>query len=269
MAKLTLSEIWIYPVKSLAGIRLKRAIVKQKGLAYDRRWMLTDEAGRFLTQREHPEMSQFHLALDSGQLTILNRGSGHQSIVLDVKSENYGDSILVRIWDDTVEAMEGRQDYSQWFSDQLKIKCKLVFFPETNARPVDPDYAIQNEHVSLADGYPFLIIGQASLDDLNKRLKEPIPMNRFRPNFVFTGGMPYEEDSWKNFRVGKNRFVGVKPCGRCVLPNVDQQTGTKGLEPLATLATYRKTGSKILFGQNLVAIDYDEVQEGDAIVLGA
>jgi uncharacterized protein len=268
MSRLSLSEIWIYPIKSLAGIRLQRAIVKQKGLAYDRRWMLVDEAGRFLTQREHPEMSQFQIAMDNIQLTILNRISG-QSIVLDLKGENDGESMPVIIWDDKVEAIEVGQEYSRWFSEQLKIKSKLVFFPETNARPVDPNYAIQNEHVSLADGYPFLIIGQSSLDDLNKRLQEPIPMNRFRPNFVFTGGMPYEEDSWQRFSVGKNKFAGVKPCGRCVLPNVDQQTGKKGIEPLATLATYRKTGSKIFFGQNLVAIDYDEVHEGDEIALEA
>ena len=268
MSRLTLSEIWIYPIKSLAGIRLQRAMVKQKGLVYDRRWMLVDEAGRFLTQREHPEMSQFHLRMGSGQLTILNRVSA-QSLVLDLEGENYGDSIPVIIWEDKVEAIEVSRDYSRWFSDQLKIKCKLVFFPETNTRPVDPNYTIHNEQVSLADGYPFLIIGQASLDDLNMRLREPIPMNRFRPNFVFTGGIPYEEDSWKNFGIGKNRFVGVKPCSRCVLTTVNQQTGTKSLEPLATLATYRKTGSKIFFGQNLVAINYDEVQEGDEIALEA
>lgn len=233
MSRLTLSEIWIYPIKSLAGIRLQRAIVKQKGLAYDRRWMLVDEAGRFLTQREHPEMSQFQITMDNIQLTILNRISG-QSIVLNLNGENDCESMPVIIWDDKVEAIEVSQEYSRWFSEQLKIKSKLVFFPETNARPVDPNYAIQNEHVSLADGYPFLIIGQSSLDDLNKRLQEPIPMNRFRPNFVFTGGMPYAEDSWHRFSVGKNKFAGVKPCGRCVLPNVNQQTGKKGIEPLAT-----------------------------------
>jgi len=266
MSRLTLTQIWIYPIKSLAGIRLKSANVKQKGIAYDRRWMLVDESGRFLTQREHPEMSQFHPALDSGQLTILNSVSG-RSIVLDLEGENSGESRPVIIWDDEVQAIEVRHDYSQWFSDQLKRKCKLVFFPETNARPVDPDYAIKNEHVSLADGYPFLIIGQTSLDELNKRLKEPIPMNRFRPNFIFTGGTPHEEDSWKKFSIGKNQFIGVKPCGRCVITTVDQQTGKKGLEPLATLSTYRKTGSKITFGQNLVAINYDEVHEGDKIEL--
>jgi uncharacterized protein len=171
------------------------------------------------------------------------------------------------IWDDPVEAIEVNKDFSLWFSDELQIKCKLVLFPEANRRDVDPEYAKAKEQVSLADGYPFLIIGQASLNDLNHRLTTPVPMNRFRPNFVFTGGLHYEEDGWKNLRIGNNRFVGVKPCGRCVLTTVDQETGTKGTEPLSTLATYRKRGSKINFGQNLLAIDYDELQEGDEIKL--
>lgn len=268
MTRLTLSEIWIYPIKSLAGIRLRRANVKQKGLVYDRRWMLVDEAGRFLTQREHPEMSQFQLTMNTQELTILNRVS-NQSIVIDLKAKTVGESLSAIVWDDEVEAIEVGCVYSQWFSDQLKIKCKLVYFPETHKRDVDPDYATKSEQVSLADGYPFLIIGQASLDDLNKRLKEPIPMNRFRPNFVFIGGEPFEEDRWKNFIIGSNRFIAVKPCSRCVLTTVDQRTGVKGTEPLATLATYRKYGSKINFGQNLLAIDYDEIQEGDEIKLEA
>lgn len=268
MARLTLSEIWIYPIKSLSGIRLRRSDVKQKGLVYDRRWMLVDESGRFLTQREHPEMSQFQLEMNTEGLTILNRVS-NQSLVLDLKAKPIGESLSAIIWDDEVETIEVSHVYSQWFSDQLKINCKLVFFPETHRRDVDPDYATKNEQVSLADGYPFLIIGRASLDDLNKRLKEPLPMNRFRPNFVFTGGEAYEEDNWKKFRIGSNRFVGVKPCSRCVLTTVDQRSGVKGTEPLATLATYRKYGSKIKFGQNLLAIDHDEIQEGDEIELEA
>lgn len=268
MARLTLSEIWIYPVKSLAGIRLKRANVKQKGLANDRRWMLVDEAGRFFTQREHPEMSRFQLAMDKGQLIIWNRfEADNQLVISDPEPSNQDKLIPVTIWDDEVEAAEVSEGYSQWFSDQLKMKCKLVFFPEINKRDVDPDFAIKNEQVSLADAYPFLIIGQSSLDGLNKRLKNPVPMNRFRPNFVFTGGEAHEEDTWKKFRIGRNRFVGVKPCSRCVLTTVDQLTGVKGTEPLATLATYRKQGNKISFGQNLLAIDHDEIQEGDEIEL--
>ncbi len=269
MPNLTLSEIWIYPVKSLAGIRLPRAKVKQKGLLYDRRWMLVDETGRFLTQREHPEMSQFQLAMDKGQLIIWNRFETGNQLMISDPAANQDKLIPVTIWDDKVEATEASPEYSRWFSDRLKMKCKLVFFPETNRRDVDPDFAIKNEQVSLADAYPFLIIGQSSLDDLNKRLKNPVPMNRFRPNFVFAGGLPYEEDGWKKFTIGRNRFVGVKPCSRCVLTTVDQLTGVKGTEPLATLASYRKQGNKINFGQNLLAIDHDEIQEGNEIELEA
>lgn len=268
MPNLTLSEIWIYPVKSLAGIRLQHAKVKQKGLLYDRRWMLVDETGRFLTQREHPEMSRFQLTIEREQLVVINQLSS-ESIVIELESTKPGESLPVQIWDDNVHAIEVSVAHSRWFSHQLKINCKLVFFPEANRREVDPEYAKKNEQVSLADGYPFLIIGQASLDALNQRLKSPVPMNRFRPNFVFTGGLPYEEDGWKKFTIGNNRFIGVKPCGRCVLTTVDQETGKKGSEPLATLATYRKQGNKINFGQNMLAIDYDEIQEGDEIELEA
>ncbi len=266
MPKRILSEIWIYPIKSLGGIRLQRASVKQKGLTYDRRWMLIDEVGRFLTQREHPEMSQFQLTIDNTQLTVLNRIT-NQSILLDMEHALQGNSLLVTIWNDEVEAHEVGPAFSTWFSEQLNRSCKLVFFPESSSRPVDPDYAKENEQVSLADGYPFLVIGQSTLDDLNSRLETPVPMNRFRPNFVFTGGQPYEEDEWKNFSVGKNRFVGVKPCGRCTITTVDQHTGEKGKEPLSTLSTYRKKGSKILFGQNVLAVDYNEIYEGDRIEL--
>ena len=119
----------------------------------------------------------------------------------------------------------------------------------------------------LPMAYPVLIIGQSSLDDLNQRMKEPLPMNRFRPNIVFTGGEPYEEDGWKNFRIGQNRFVGVKPCSRCVLTTVNQDTGKKGIEPLATLSTYRMRNNKVYFGQNLIPLDHNEIAEGDEIVL--
>ena len=111
------------------------------------------------------------------------------------------------------------------------------------------------------------MIGQSSLDDLNSRLEFPVPMNRFRPNLVFTGGQPYEEDSWKLLTIGNNKFAGVKPCSRCVLTTVDQNTGEKGKEPLATLAKYRQHENKIYFGQNLLSIDHHTIHEGDEIKL--
>ena len=137
--------------------------------------------------------------------------------------------------------------------------------PEENPRPVDPAYNLNDDHVSLADGYPFLIIGQNSLDMLNEKLAAPVPMNRFRPNFVFTGGTPHVEDSWRNLLIGEIPFAGVKPCERCVLTTVNQETGEKGDEPLRTLSSYRNNGKSILFGQNLIALRNGIVRVGDSI----
>jgi uncharacterized protein YcbX len=264
MTGLRLSEIWIYPIKSLGGIRLSHARVMPKGLEHDRRWMLIDQQGNFITQRVHSKMALFKLSLSEKQIEIR---FVNDSIYLPMNSPVSGLPIRATIWDDDVEVFEVMGEYSQWFSQRLGIDCRLVHFPEEQKRLVDEKYNRDHDQVSLADGYPFLIIGEQSLDHLNRRLAVPVPMNRFRPNFVFTGGKPFEEDQWRQFTIGKNRFVGVKPCSRCVLTTVNQLTGEKGTEPLATLATFRKQNNKIFFGQNLLAIDYDEVQEGDSIAL--
>jgi uncharacterized protein len=259
---LTLSEIWIYPIKSLGGIRLVSAQVMPKGLLYDRRWMLIDQAGVFITQRIHSDMAFFKLSLSDNEFIIKFKDD---YIHLPVNAPVSEVPVHATIWDDTVEVYEVSGEYSRWFSQRLGIDCRLVYFPEENKRLVDEKYRLQNDQVSLADGYPFLIIGQRSLDDLNSRLKNPVPMNRFRPNFVFTEGEPYEEDNWRNFTIGNNRFAGVKPCSRCVLTTVNQETGERGVEPLATLTSYRKINNKIYFGQNLLAKDYNEIHEGDKI----
>lgn len=260
MSQLTLTEIWIYPIKSLGGIRQKESKVMPKGLKFDRRWMLIDEQNRFMTQREIPKMALFRQSLEGEIITITF--DGHS---VSLSDDILPEPIQSQVWDDGVVVNEVSKLHSEWFSDMLKINCKLVAFPETNGRPVDPNYSIHQEHVSLADGFPFLIIGEASLADLNSRLQEPVPMNRFRPNFVFSGGSPYEEDNWKFFSIGINKFAGVKPCGRCVMTTIDQATGEKGAQPLATLSKYRRDGNKVLFGQNVLAIDHNEVHEGDEI----
>lgn len=259
-----LTEIWIYPIKSLGGIRLERARVLEKGLEFDRRWMLVDETGKFLTQRVYPEMALLKLTITREQLLIthaVKKITYSISLHPDVST---ADQREVTIWSDTVRAIEVSDEASRWFSDALGMSCKLVYFPEENARAVDRRYAT-TEHVSLADGYPFLIIGEASLADLNGRMEAPLPMNRFRPNFVFSGGEAFEEDVWSDFSIGGNRFRGVKPCSRCVLTTVDQETAIKGSEPLRTLATYRKRDNNIYFGQNLLAIDHTFVTQGDLI----
>jgi len=264
MPSLQLSEIWIYPIKSLGGIRLSKAKVLEKGLQYDRRWMLVDENGKFMTQRIFPAMALFKLTIRDEQLIIVH---SRQSIVhsISVKPALTNPEEEVVIWNDTVRACEVNTETSEWFSQVLGTKCRLVYFPEDNIRAVDKDFAEKDENVSLADAYPFLIIGEASLKDLNSRMKTPLPMNRFRPNFVFSGGQPYEEDSWKEFTIGSNKFLGVKPCARCTITTINQETIEKGDEPLRTLATYRKQNNKIYFGQNVLAVDHTFVREGDII----
>jgi len=259
---LTLTEIWIYPIKSLGGITLTSAKVLPKGLEYDRRFMLIDENGLFLTQRVHPQMALFKTSISRENLTITYNGD---TLSMSLHPPATQAPRPVQIWDDLVMANEVDPAYSAWFSQRLGFPCKLVYFPEENPRAVDPRYKVNDEHVGLADAYPFLIIGQASLNDLNTRLHTPLPMNRFRPNFVFTGGQPYEEESWSHFTVGTNRFVGVKPCARCVLTTVNQETAEKGKEPLKTLATYRNFNNKIIFGQNVVALDHQTIAVGDTV----
>ena len=264
MPHLKLTEIWIYPIKSLGGISLSSAQVTGKGLLHDRRRMLVDETNTAMTQRDYPKMALLKSSISNGRLNIQY---GKNALSIDLAENNNTNPFHVNIWRDKVDAYEVSERHSQWFSDILETRCKLVFFPEENPRPVDPRYKVNDEHVSLADAYPFLIIGESSLNDLNARLAEPVPMNRFRPNFVFEGGTPYEEDSWKKFAIGKTRFAGVKPSDRCVLTTVNQSTGEKGTEPLKTLATYRKRENKIYFGQNLVALENGFVNVGDAIIV--
>lgn len=271
MRDLVLTEIWIYPIKSLGGIPLTSAKVFEKGLEFDRRWMLVDEVGVFLTQRVHNVMALLKQSIEGKTLTITRvdpKRSDKPSISFDTSVIPKGKPFEGKIWDDTVVVAEVDPKLSEWFTTQLGMNCRLVCFSESDARPVDKKYHVNDEHVSLADAYPFLIIGQASLDDVNSRMEKNVPMNRFRPNFVYSGGTPFEEDSWRDFKIGSNRFVGVKPCARCVLTTVNQDTAEKGIEPLYTLSTYRKKETKVLFGQNLVAVDHGVVKVGDKISIG-
>lgn len=239
---------------------MSSAKVLPKGLEHDRRWMLVDEQQQFMTQRLYPLMALFRPEYSNNGFNIQYDGDNIQ-----LPFEASSNEITATVWDDTVTVMEVSPQHSEWFSIRLGINCKLVAFPENNQRNIDSKYAHNGEQVSLADGYPLLIIGQASLDDLNNRLEKPVPMDRFRPNLVFTGGEPYEEDSWKNFSIGTCRMAGIKPCGRCTIPTVDQQTGKKGTEPLATLSSYRRQNNKVLFGQNLVPLSGGIISEGDMI----
>lgn len=268
MKKRSLSEIWIYPIKSLGGTKVERAKVQPKGLELDRRWMLVDAVGKFITQRTCPQMALFRVQIDNTLLVVNQHQPGGRGSSISFEQDTLSNKTLTAtIFDDTVETVEVHPDLSQWFSFHLGFPCTLVRFPEENPRRVDVRYAVNNDHVSLADAYPYLVIGQSSLNDLNARMMQSLPINRFRPNFVFTDGEPFEEDTWKNISIGTTRFAGVKPCARCTIPTIDHETGVKGMEPTVTLARYRKLNNNIYFGQNLIALEPGEVNVGDEIVV--
>ncbi|MGD9587979.1 MAG: MOSC domain-containing protein [Pyrinomonadaceae bacterium] len=246
-----LSEINIYPVKSLKGISLSESPVETRGLRYDRRWMLVDGDGQFMTQRDFPKMALIKTSVNGDGLVV--RFDGRE---LAVPEEAEKGPVEVGIWEGPVAAGMFSDKVNRWFSDVLDVDCRLVTMPETTRRRLPAEFAVRpgEDHVSFADGYPLLLIGEGSLAELNKRLDEPVPMNRFRPNLVVSGSEAFAEDTWKKIRVGETIFHLVRPCARCVLTTVDQATGIKdGKEPLKTLASFRTFDNKVLFGENLIA----------------
>lgn len=265
---LTLEEIHIYPVKSLPGVRLNKASVGEKGLEFDRRMMLLDENNKFMTQRTRPAMCLFDVRLEGGIFIVSDKtGKRKDEVSIDLNRKPEGTCIKAEIWDDMVEVIETDPALSTWFSAVLGVRCRIVAFPEENSRLIDPDYSPEPRQVSLADGYPLLMISRESLDLLNSKLDQSVEMQRFRPNLVVSGGKSHEEDILRRFRIGNNIFAAVKPCARCVLTTVDPLTGKSGEEPLRTLSTYRKQGTKVNFGMNIIPMDYGQIQQGDEIVV--
>ena len=261
---LTVSELYIYPIKSLGGIGVKQAMLGERGFVNDRRLMLVDDQHRFLTQREHHQMALLQVSLNADGFTISHKQNKYSPLTLRPYPGG-GDAVRVTIWDDVCDAILFDDNVNQWFSEALGLSCKLVYMPDSSRRLVDPKYAKDQEITSFSDAYPILIIGQSSLDDLNRRLEEKVPMNRFRPNIVFTGGIAYEEDEFDDFLIGQQAFKAVKPCARCVMTTIKQDDATSSKEPLKTLAGYRSVNNKVLFGQNLLHYGAGRIAVGDAL----
>ena len=257
-----LSEINIYPVKSTKGISLQTARVENRGIQFDRRWMVVDNEGVFISQREAPRLAL--ISIEIGAMDLIVNAPGSRSLSIPTGARN-SERVSVRVWDDLVSAVSMGGDAASWFSDFLGIPCRLVYMPEETHRRVEPEYATNNDIVSFADAFPLLLISQASLDDLNSRLAEPVPMNRFRPNLVVEGCTAFEEDRWKGIRVGEIVFRVVKPCSRCVTTTVNQATGVRGKEPLATLSQYRKINGNVYFGQNIIPAATGRLRVGDQV----
>ena len=262
---LRVSQLYIYPIKSLGGIALDKVQVTDRGFQYDRRWMLVDHQNLFISQREVHQMALLKPALTVEGIKVTHsvKQSSH-TIPFGVVKNEFAE---VTIWDDTCTGQFVSDEADEWFSSMLEIPCRLVYMPDDTHRITDQRYTSTDSITSFSDAYPFLLIGQSSLDDLNSKLSENLPMNRFRPNIVFTGGQPHEEDMMHTFIIGDITFHGVKLCARCVMTTIDQENGLSGKEPLKTLARYRSKNKKIMFGQNLSHEGLGEIKVGDELLV--
>ncbi|ELR68302.1 Flavodoxin reductases (ferredoxin-NADPH reductases) family 1 [Fulvivirga imtechensis AK7] len=257
-----LSDIILYPIKSLPGVRINESKVEPRGLQYDRRWMLVDEDNKFITIRQHHDLLLFDLQIEGKGFVVKHRETGD---ALELPWEiSDGVIVKVKIWDDEVEAITGNDNWGAWFEDKLGIACRLVYMGDQAKRPIKQEWSKDGEIVSFADAYPLLVIGSASLADLNQKLEKRITIDRFRPNLVFEGGEPYEEFRWGKFKIGENLFQGLKPCERCIVTTLDPVTAEKGREPLLTLSK-QKINNKIVFGQHAYGIHFGTIKVDDNI----
>ncbi|HEY3312623.1 MAG TPA: MOSC N-terminal beta barrel domain-containing protein [Anaerolineales bacterium] len=263
MSQACLTTISIYPVKSMRGQDVDSARVERMGLENDRRFMVVDADGVFLTQREHARMALIKPVLKPGSLNLAAPGMDE----LTFATRRMGKSMLVDIWRSSgVHAIDQGDPAAEWLTAFLGQPARLVRFADDHRRLVDPTYALQpDDHVGFADGFPLLIISQESLEDLNSRMEKPIPMNRFRPNLVVSGVLPFAEDTWRRIRIGQVEMALVKPCARCNIPTIDQDTGEAGKEPNTTLAKYRRVNGKVMFGVNVIPVSTGRLQLGDAL----
>ncbi|MCH5598555.1 MOSC domain-containing protein [Niabella ginsengisoli] len=261
---LLISQLNIYPIKSLGGIKIECAVLTDRGFQHDRRFVLIDESNRFISQREIPKMALLQPVISGDKLFVFEKRNSGDVLELDLKPVT-GAQCTVHLFKDESEGLLVSKDADKWFSEKLGTNCRLVYMPDQVRRPVDHAFAIQDDITSFSDGYPVLMIGESSLQDLNGRLALPLPMNRFRPNIVFAGGVPFEEDTMKVFEINGIHFYAVKSCARCVMTTIDQETAQQAKEPLKTLAAYRTLNKRICFGQNILFNKQGQINVGDEL----
>jgi uncharacterized protein YcbX len=258
-----LSAIYRYPLKSARGHALDAAVVDRFGLAGDRRWMLVDQRGHFLSQRSVARMALLDAICTDGGLRLGFNGEYLEAARPDPSAER----VIATIWDDHVAALLAGDAANDWLSERLGQPVRLVYYPDDALRGVDPDYAPPSQLVSFADGFPLLLLSEAALALLNSRLPTPVPMDRFRPNLVVAGTEAHAEDQWRTIRIGSTELTLVKPCSRCAVPAIDQQTGERDPHINRALAHYRRRDGVIYFGMNAIAAPGSRFAVGDTVEL--
>jgi uncharacterized protein len=259
-----ISELHVYPIKGAAGVTVKRARLEERGFMDDRRWMIVDDEGVFVSQREYPSLALLQVSIGTDELVVRSARAGEVRVP---RSGATGPWLHVRVWDDSVAARDAGDVAAHLISAHIGKRVRLVHMPDSSVRPVDPAFARAGDRVSFADAFPLLLIAQESLDQLNTRLAWPIPILRFRPNIVVADASPHAEDGWRRIRLGTVICDVVKPCARCTTTTVDPATGTRGTEPLRTLATYRTWNQKVYFGQNVIHRALGELAIGDEVTV--
>jgi hypothetical protein len=261
MNQFRISQLFVYPIKSAKGIALDSMQLDQRGPLFDRHWMVIKENGMFQTQRQLPKMCMIETALDNGELTLSAPGMPE----LRVEPNHGGTAREVEIWKDRVEAQDCGDKVANWLSEYLGRSLRLVEMPRSSRRLVDPEFAFQSETVGFADGFPLLLVSQASLDDFNRHLSVPIGMDRFRPNIVIEGCSPFAEDGWQAVQVGELSIRLAKPCSRCIIPSIDQQSGEKQKPVNQALLDHRRRDGKTFFGQNGLHSEAGTISVGDQV----
>jgi len=253
---MNISAINLYPVKSLRGHAVEQAPVCSYGLQHDRQWMLVDPGAHMITQRECPLLATFTPRVNADGLRIA--APGHDEIFAPHDASGWtNDKVVVDVWSHSYVGVAAIPSINQELSAALGMNCRLL--------SIRSDVFRVRREVAFHDASPILIISEASLEELNRRLAAPLPMDRFRPNLVVRDAAPFDEDSWQRIAIGGTVFLAVKACERCVITTVDQATGVPiGPEPLKTLATYRRKGEGVIFGQY-----YRPEQAGAIVRVGA
>ena len=258
----TVKNIIIYPIKGLKGISVDMAVGEELGLQNDRRYMLVDDEGVFVSQREFPQMCLFDTAINKNNLRIRFESDEFEFNM----TESTADYRRVSVWSSKLKAETVSEEIDNWFSERMHKKLSLVKITDNYKRYKRLFVPPFKTHVSFADGYPYLVLGTASVEYLNGKLHLPVLADRFRANILVETTKAHEEDGWQDYQIGKLRLKNIKPCARCTVITIDQESAIKSAEPMKTLASYRKKGNKILFGVNAVCLDEGRISVGERLI---